>query len=133
MKTGVQERASIPSLSECDPGLRPSEFNVLVLPEAVEEKTKGGIILPSAAQDQQSAAGQRGRLIAVSPVAYDFAEFGEDKPKVGDVILFAKYAGTIVKGLDGRDYRVMKDRDVMAVEEGERRDADIIAMVEAAA
>ncbi len=117
MKAGVNVRASIPSLSECNPGIRPSEFNVLVLPEVVEEKTAGGIILPGAAKDAKDAAGQRGRLVAISPVAFDYASFPEgSKPVVGDVVLFAKFAGTLVTGLDGRDFRLMKDRDIMAVE-----------------
>ena len=117
MKDGVTARALIPSLSDCDPGLRPSEFNVLILPETVEEKTQGGIILPTAAKDAKESAGQRGRLVAVSPVAFDFASFGEgDKPAPGDVVIYAKFAGVVVKGLDGRDYRICKDRDVMAVE-----------------
>lgn len=116
MNSGVSERASIPSLSECDPGLMPSEFNVLILPEKIEDKV-GNIFIPETSKDAKEQAGQRGRLIAVSPVAFDYASFTEDqKPKPGDVVLFAKFAGTAVKGLDGRDYRVMKDRDIMAVE-----------------
>lgn len=117
MKDGANVRASIPSLSECDSGLRPSEFNVLILPEAVEEKTQGGIILPTAAKDAKESAGQRGRLVAVSPVAFDFASFGEgDKPAPGDVVIYAKFAGIRVTGKDGRAYICCKDRDVMAVE-----------------
>lgn len=120
MKAGVTERASIPSLNECNPGVRCSEFNVLVLPEVVEQKTAGGIILPDAVKDANGAAGQRGRLVNVSPVAFDFATFPEGTaPTVGDVVLFAKYAGTIIRGLDGREFRVIKDRDVMAVETAE--------------
>jgi chaperonin GroES len=118
MKVGVQVRASIPSLSECNPGLKPSEFNVLVLPEVVEEKTAGGIILPDAVKDGKDASGQRGRLIAVSPVAFDYATFPEgSKPVVGDIVHYAKFAGTKVEGLDGRSFRLIKDRDVMAVED----------------
>lgn len=116
MKAGVTERASIPSLSECNPGVRCSEFNVLVLPEVIEEKV-GNIFIPDSVKDAKDASGQRGRLINVSPVAFDYASFPEgSKPVVGDVVMFAKFAGTMIKGLDGRDYRVMKDRDLMAVE-----------------
>ena len=118
MKVGVQARASIPSLSECDPGLRPSEFNVLVLPEVTEQKTAGGIILPDDAKDAKDAAGQRGRLIAVSPVAFDYATFPEGaQPKVGDIVLYAKFAGTKMEGRDGRSYRAIKDRDIIVVED----------------
>lgn len=117
MKVGVQVRASIPSLSECDPGLNPSEFNVLVLPEVVEEKTAGGIILPDAVKDGKDAAGQRGRLVAVSPVAFDYATFPEgSKPEIGDIVHYAKFAGTKMEGYDGRSYRAIKDKDIIAVE-----------------
>lgn len=116
MKAGVNVRASIPSLSECNPGIRPSEFNVLVLPEVIEDKV-GNIFIPDSAKDAKEASGQRGRLVAISPVAFDYASFPEgSKPVVGDVVLFAKFAGTLVTGLDGRDFRLMKDRDIMAVE-----------------
>lgn len=117
MNSGVKERALIPSLSECNPGLRPSEFNVLVLPEEVPEKTKGGIILTDTIKDADKASGRRARLVAVSPVAFSYAEFPEGtKPVVGDIVLIAKYAGTLVDGLDGREYRIIKDSDVAAVE-----------------
>lgn len=118
MSSGAKERVLIPSLSDCDPGLRPSEFNVLVLPEEIPEKTKGGLYIPDAVKDADKAAGQRGRLVAVSPVAFDYAEFPEgEKPKVGDIVITAKYAGSKVKGRDDRDYVILKDRDVMAVEQ----------------
>lgn len=117
MKVSAKERVSIPSVSECNPGLRPSEFNVLVLPEVVEEKTAGGIILPDASKDAKDAAGQRGRLVAVSPVAFDYASFPEgSKPQIGDVVHYAKFAGTKMEGADGRSYRAIKDRDIIAVE-----------------
>lgn len=115
MRAGVSETGSIPSLSECDPGLRPMEFNVLILPEAVEGKTKGGIILPDEVKDADKAAANRGLLVAVSPVAFDFAEFRDVKPQVGDHVWYARYAGTKVKGRDGREYVLCKDRDIGAV------------------
>jgi len=104
---------------------RPSEFNVLVLPETIPEKTKGGIILTDSVKDSDKAAGRRARLVAVSPVAFSYAEFPEGtKPIVGDVVLIAKYAGTLVDGLDGREYRVIKDSDVMAVESSDPSKAE---------
>jgi len=118
MMTTVLPTASIPSLSDCDPGIRPVEFNVLILPEAIQEKTKGGIILPDSTKDADRQASQRGRLIAVSPAAFDFAEAFTDshvKPKPGDLVYFAKYAGVEVEGRDGKKFRICKDRDIAAV------------------
>lgn len=106
----------IPSLSECDPGLYPVEFNVLILPEPVEEK-KGSIILPDQVKEMDKSAQTRGRLVAVSPVAFDYAEWpeGSRRPAPGDEVWFGKYAGVLVTGRDGREYRLCKDRDVGAV------------------
>lgn len=116
MSVGVNLPGSIPSLSECNPGLRPMEFNVLILPEATEEKTKGGIILIEGTREAEKAAATKGRLVAISPAAFDFAEFPKDQlPRPGDLVWFGKFAGTTVKGNDGRDYRICKDRDIGAV------------------
>ena len=103
-------------MTECDPGVRPVEFNVLILPEPVEEK-KGSIILPDQIKEQDRNATTRGRLVAVSPVAFDYASWPDeaDKPKPGDLVWFGRYAGSLVTGRDGREYRLCKDKDVGAV------------------
>lgn len=109
--------AKIPELNECDAGIAPMEYNVLVAPEDTEEITKGGIILTQSAKETNDLAAQRGRLIAASPLAFSYAEWPEDarKPGVGDAVVFAKYAGTLFKGRDGKEYRIVKDKDVVAV------------------
>lgn len=109
--------ATIPSLTDCDAGLQPVEFNVLIAPEVIEEKTKGGIILTDAAVDTDRNAATRGRLVAVSPCAFDYAEWpeGTRKPAPGDEVWFGKYAGTLVTGRDGQKYRLLKDRDIGAI------------------
>lgn len=115
MRAGASETGTLPSLTDCDPGLRPMEFNVLIFPEQVEETTKGGIILPDSVKEADKAAANRGLLVAISPVAFDFAEFKDVKPRVGDHVWYGRYAGTEVKGRDGRTYRLCKDRDIGAV------------------
>lgn len=107
----------VPSLTECDAGLQPVEFNVLIAPEVIEEKTAGGIFLTDTIKDTDRNAATRGRLVAVSPVAFDYAEWpeGSRKPKVGDEVWYGKYAGTLIQGRDGKDYRILKDRDIGAV------------------
>lgn len=106
----------IPTLNELDPGIVPCEFNVLIAPEEVEEVTKGGIILPDTAKEVEQIAAMRGRLVAVAPLAgASIWPEGERRPKPGDAVYFAKYAGILVKGRDGRELRMCKDKDVMAV------------------
>ena len=99
-------------------GITPTEFNVLILPNAVEEVTKGGIIRPVETLDKDKYAQMEGRIVAVSPLAFTYvteSEWNGQKPGVGDRIIIAKYAGTRVKGDDGVEYVLMKDRDVTAV------------------
>ena len=107
----------IPELSECKPGIEPMEYNVLIAPEETETKTAGGIILLDKTAETESLASQRGRLVAASPHAFSYAEWpdGARKPTVGDAVLFAKYAGGLIDGDDRREYRVVKDKDIIAV------------------
>lgn len=99
-------------------GIMPTEYKVLVLPKATDEKTKGGIIIPDDTKDRNQFAQMEGELIAISPLAFTYAgpsEWnGAAKPKPGDRVLFAKYAGALVKGKDGVDYRICNDKDVTA-------------------
>jgi len=78
-----------------------------------EEKTKSGIVLPDTAKEKP----QEGKIIAVG--TGKVLENGQRVPmdvKVGDRVIFSKYAGTEVK-LDGIDYLIVSDRDVLAVVE----------------
>lgn len=97
-------------------GIRPVEFNVLVRQAKVEDVTKGGIIIPDVAQDRLQAAAVEGEIIAVSPLAFTYEDWPDEmKPKIGDRVFFAKYAGMKVKGKDGEDYLILKDKDICSV------------------
>jgi len=79
-----------------------------------EEKTKSGIVLPDTAKEKP----QMGKVLAVGNGK--LLENGQRVPvevKEGDKVLFAKYAGTEVK-LDGEEYMVLKESDILAVIEG---------------
>jgi chaperonin GroES len=104
-------------MSKHPSGILPTEFKVLIEPETVEEKTKGGIILPDETKERDQFAQMKGTLVAVSPLAFTYADWAseDDKPKPGDKVLFAKYAGAKVTGMDGREYRLANDKDVAAV------------------
>lgn len=110
----------IPNLSECNPGGYPVEFNVVIAPEELEEVTKGGLIIPHQAKEKEDAASMRGRLISISPLAFNYDTWpeGSRRPEPGDVVLFAKYAGVLFTGADGREYRAAKDKDLIMVFNG---------------
>lgn len=76
-----------------------------------EEKTKSGIVLPDTAKEKP----QMGKVLAVG--SGKVLDNGEKLPlevKVGDQVLFAKYAGTEVK-LDGEEYMILKESDILAI------------------
>ena len=93
---------------------RPLHDRVLVRRIEAEEKTKGGIIIPDTAREKP----QQGEVIAVGPGGRD--ESGKLIPidvKVGETILFGKWSGNEVK-IDGVEYLIMKESDIMGVIEG---------------
>src|SRR4030042_5282940 len=93
-------------------GILPCEFKVLIEPEIVEEKTAGGIILPQKTKEMEQMAQVRGILIAVGSNAF---EDWNDKPQVGLKVYCGKYAGYIVRGNDGKEYRLCNDKDICAI------------------
>jgi len=98
-------------------GINPTEYRVLVRPKKVEERTSGGIFIPDQTKERDQYAAMEGELIAVSPFAFTYAENwpADAKPKPGQRVLFAKYAGSTHKGRDGEEYRIINDKDVVAV------------------
>lgn len=109
---------TIPQLSDCKPGFDPVEYNVLIAPEEVEEKTASGLYLPQQSKEREDLAQIRGLLVAASPLAFNFDEWPTNappRPQPGDLVIYGKYAGILIKGDDGREYRLCKDKDVCAV------------------
>ena len=86
--------------------IKPLADRVLVEPQAAEEKTASGIIIPDSAKEKP----QRGKIIAVGPGTKD----EKMEVKEGDVVLYGKYAGTELS-IDGKDYLIMKQSDILAV------------------
>lgn len=111
---------TVPNLS----GFYPTEFNVLVLPDDVDDviTTKGGVKLfkPVDTAEKEKYAGQRGRLIAVSPLAFSYEKWpaGAVPPQVGQKVIFAKYSGVRMESKkDGREYLLVKDKDIVCTED----------------
>ena len=90
---------------------RPLHDRVVVKRIEAEEKTAGGIIIPDTAKEKP----QQGEIVSVGPGGRD--ESGKLIPidvKPGDRVLFGKWSGTEVK-LDGVEYLIMKESDIMGV------------------
>lgn len=98
-------------------GIEPTEFNCVVHAPKVEEKTKGGVILPDQHREREELASIDATLMAASPLAFTYETWPDEdmKPKPGDRVVIAKYAGSVVKGADGEDYRIIKDKDILAI------------------
>ena len=93
--------------------IRPLADRVLVRRSEEEAMTAGGIALPSSAQEKAT----EGVVVAVGPGK--LADNGQVVPvgvKVGDHVLYGKYAGTELK-LDGEDLIIMNESDIMGVKE----------------
>ena len=97
--------------------MNPVEYNVLVLPMEVEAKTKGGLIMPDDTVEKEKFGRMEGTLIAVSPMAFAFDDWPEDAegPKVGDRVMFSRYAASELTGKDGGTYWLMKDKSIIVV------------------
>lgn len=84
----------------------PLHDRVIVKPAPAEEKTAGGIIIPDTAKEKP----QRGTVVAAGPGK-------KDEPvtvKVGDVVLYGKYAGTEIS-IDGADLLIIRESDILAI------------------
>ena len=99
-------------------GIRPMEYKVLVEPKEVEQKTKGGLILADETVEKESFARMEGVLVAVSPLAFGFDNFPEEeRPQVGDTVIFGKYNAFEIVGSDGKTYWMMIDTSIVGVRE----------------
>lgn len=91
--------------------IRPLGERVVIKPLPSEEVTKGGIVLPDTAKEKP----QEGEVVAVGPGRLlDNGTRVSIDLKVGDRILFSKYAGNEVK-LDDVEYLIMRESDILGV------------------
>ncbi len=75
------------------------------------EQTSGGIFIPDSAKEKP----QKGEVVAIGLGKLN--EKGEREPmdvKVGDTVLYAKYAGTDIK-MDGVEYKILSIKDALAI------------------
>jgi len=90
--------------------LVPLDDRVVLERLEAEEKTQGGIVLPDTAKEKP----QKGKVIAAGPGRLlDDGTRAAMEVKVGDTVLFGKYAGTEVT-IDRREYVIMKESELLA-------------------
>lgn len=89
-------------------GIKPLGARVVIKMVEAEEKTKSGIVLAGQAKEQPQMA----EVIAVGPGTED----EKMELKVGDKVVFSKYAGTEIK-YSGTEYTIMGQKDILAVVE----------------
>ena len=101
-------------------GIHPIGQTVLIKPKQVEVKTKSGIIISTATEEERLEMAQMyAVVIEVSPLAWSDVTDKNGLPveplvKEGDDIIFSKYAGQLFEGQDGIQYRLISDLDVKA-------------------
>ncbi|WP_420320425.1 co-chaperone GroES [Flagellimonas sp.] len=83
-----------------------SQNRVIIEPAIAETKTASGIIIPDTAKEKP----QKGKVVAIGNDVKD----ENTTVKVGDSVLYGKYAGTELKW-DGKDYLVMKESDILVI------------------
>ncbi len=84
----------------------PIQDRVIVRPAAAEEKTAGGIIIPDTAKEKP----QKGVVVAAGAGK-------KDEPmtvKVGDTVLYGKYAGTEIN-IEFEELLIMRESDILAI------------------
>ncbi len=93
--------------------LKPLQDRIVIKVIEDTEQTSGGIFIPDSAKEKP----QKGEVVAVGEGKTN--DKGEKEPmgvNVGDIILYAKYAGTDVK-MDGVEYKILSIKDALAVVE----------------
>jgi len=126
-KAGRLKFKKLPAPSELDHGVAPHEFNVLVLPRELEPASASGLIqIPEELLEREQDAVVEGMLAAVSPAAFSYAEYPADSPKPapGQHVYFKRYSGQWIDGDDGRKYRLVADKDIIAVRSVRERAGD---------
>ena len=94
---------------------KPTGWRLLVLPFKMNEKTKGGVLLQQETIERQQVGSQCGNVLAMGPDCYSDKDRFTEGPwcKVGDWIVFARYAGSRIE-IEGGEVRLLNDDEVLA-------------------
>ena len=98
--------------------LRPVLNRVIARPKYLSNKSKGGIYIPEQVLDREKAGNYEGEVIAIGPTAF-MAEDKEmlDNVKVGDKIIWPRYAGFLHPPGEEPEFAIISDVDILAVNE----------------
>ena len=105
-KEVTKEKAKLP---------QPTGWRMLVLPFKMNEKTKGGVLLGQETIERQQVGSQCGNVLAMGPDCYNDKNRFAQGPwcKVGDWVVFARYAGSRIE-IEGGEVRLLNDDEVLA-------------------
>lgn len=96
--------------------LEPVGHRILVKTKKVEEKSVGGIIIPSDTRTREQRGMEEGEVVALGPNAYKAFDDGTPWVKVGDIVKFQRYEGIlIIENEDKPDevhFRILNDDDI---------------------
>jgi len=93
---------------------QPTGWRMLVLPFRMDQKSKGGVLFAHETIDKQQVASQCGNVLAMGPDCYkDKDRFQEPWCKVGDWVVFARYAGSRIE-IEGGEVRLLNDDEILA-------------------
>ncbi|MDD4203198.1 MAG: co-chaperone GroES [Candidatus Omnitrophica bacterium] len=90
--------------------IRPLGDRVIVENLKPKEVTKGGIIIPDTAKEKP----QEAKVVAVGKGKVEDGKLITPEVKIGDTVLYGKYAGTEIK-MDDKEYLILKEDDILAI------------------
>ena len=100
-------------------GIQPVDDRVLVAPTKIDRMTAGGIALPETVAEQEEVGHIKGTIVAMGAQAFEDIESPDQRPAVCAIVAMARYAGYLMQGKDGEEYRLVNDRDIAAVLDGD--------------
>jgi chaperonin GroES len=112
---GVKKSEKKEITNEKDKLPQPTGWRLIVLPFKMDEKTKGGIIMNESTLEKQQVASQCGNVLAMGPQCYTDKERYPEGPwcKVGDWVIFARYAGSRIQ-IEGGEIRLLNEDEILA-------------------
>ena len=112
---GLEKSEKKEITNEKDKLPQPTGWRLIVLPFKMDEKTKGGIIMNESTLEKQQVASQCGNVLAMGPQCYTDKERYPEGPwcKVGDWVIFARYAGSRIQ-IEGGEIRLLNEDEILA-------------------
>ena len=98
--------------------LKPVLHRLIIKLDDVQEVTESGIIIASDLIKKERKAVETGTVVSIGNTA--FKDFGDADVSVGDKVIIAKYSGKEIKDVDGTEYVVCNDEDILVIVNGEK-------------